>query len=130
MIGNSVHNLAIKEHYMKQLTGAEVASRKMIKTTVEVDQTDINFGTFDKSETKKAVFVLKNTGNNPLVILDASTTCGCAAPSFDKYPVTPGGSLRVTVEMNPKESSLFSETITVKCNTEQPMKLTIMGQVR
>lgn len=24
MIGNSVHNLAIKEHYMKQLTGEEL----------------------------------------------------------------------------------------------------------
>lgn len=130
VIGNPVHNMAVKELYLKQITGTEPTSRKMIKTTVEVDQTDINLDTFDKSETKKATFVFKNTGNSPLVILDASTTCGCAAPSFDKFPAKPDGSLRVTVEMTPKDSGFFSETITVKCNTEQPIKLTITGQVR
>lgn len=130
VIGNPIHNLAIKELYLKHITGTESASRKMIKTTVEVDQTDVNLGPFDKSETRKATFVFKNTGNSPLVILDASTTCGCAAPAFDKSPAPLGGSLRVTVEMTPKDSGFFSETITVKCNTEQSIKLTITGQVR
>ncbi|WP_455629150.1 DUF1573 domain-containing protein [Parabacteroides chinchillae] len=130
VIGNPIHNLAVKDLYLKQITGAEPPSAKQIRTTAEVDQTEINFGTFDKSETKKAVFTLRNTGNSPLVILDASTTCGCAAPSFDKSPAKPGDSLRLTVEMTPKESGIFSETITIKCNTEQSIVLKVMGQVR
>lgn len=130
VIGNPIHNLAVKELYLKQITGVESTFSKFVKTTVEVNQTDINFGAFDKSETKKAVFVLENTGNNPLVIIDASTTCGCATPSFDRYPANPGDLLRVTVKMTPKDSGFFSETITVKCNTEQSVKLKITGQVK
>lgn len=130
VIGNPVHNLAVKDLYLKQVAGVESSSDKPIQTIAEVDQTEVNLGTFDKSETKKAVFVLKNTGTNPLVILDASTTCGCAAPSFDKHPSNPGESLRVTVEMTPKDSGFFSETITVKCNTDQSVKLKITGQVQ
>lgn len=130
VIGNPIQNLAVKELYLKQLTGVEQTSRNLIKTTVEVAQADINMGSFDKTETQKAIFILKNTGSNPLVILDASTTCGCAAPSFDKHPANSGDSLHVTVEMTPKDSGFFSETITIKCNTEQSVKLKIMGQVR
>lgn len=103
---------------------------RLAKTTVEVAHANINLGSFDKSEIKKAIFVLKNKGNNPLVILDASTTCGCATPLFDKHPANQGDSLRVTVEMTPKDSGFFSETITVKCNTEQSVKLVIKGQIR
>lgn len=130
VIGNPVHNLAVKELYLKQITGVKPVSKKLVKTTVEVAHADINLGSFDKSETKKVVFILKNKGNNPLVILDASTTCGCAMPLFDKHPANQGDSLRITVEMIPKDSGFFSETITVKCNTEQTVKLVIKGQVR
>lgn len=130
VIGNPIHNLAVKELYLKQITGVETTFPKLAKTTVEVAHANINLGSFDKSETKKAIFVLKNKGNNPLVILDASTTCGCATPLFDKHPANQGDSLRVTVEMTPKDSGFFSETITVKCNTEQSVKLVIKGQIR
>ena len=48
--------------------------------------------------------------------------------TFDKHPAKPGESLYLTVEMTPKESGMFDETIIVKCNTEQPIQLKIRGQ--
>ena len=74
------------------------------------------------------VFTAKNTGTQPLVIIDVATTCGCASPNFEKHPANPGETLNVTVEMQPKDAGFFNETITVKCNTDKQIKLTIRGQ--
>ncbi len=75
-----------------------------------------------------AVFTLTNTGNQPLVILDAATTCGCAVVSFSKEPTAPGASLQVYIDITPKAIGFFDETISIKCNIPQPVKLKIRGQ--
>lgn len=43
-----------------------------------------------------------NTGDKPLVITRVETTCGCAAASYDRRPVLPGGEGSVTVTYHPK----------------------------
>lgn len=126
IIGNPIHNLAIKDLYIKELTKHSHSEQK---TTVSIDKTTVDFGIIKKSDIKKAIFTLKNTGNYPLVILDTSTTCGCVSPSFDKRPASIGDSLHITIEIRPKESGQFKETVTVKCNTEHFLKLNIKGQV-
>jgi len=126
VIGNPIHNPAIKELFLKKITGK--SNENIKKTTAEADPSEFDFGSFSLSEAKEAVFILKNTGNQPLVIIDAATTCGCATPSFDKHPAGPGESLKVKVRIQPKESGFFNETITVKSNTDRQIKLTIRGQ--
>ena len=111
VIGNPIHNLAVKELYLKQITGE--TEEKAIQTTAEATPMEINFGTFEKSETKEAVFTVKNTGTQPLVIIDVATTCGCASPTFEKHPANPGEELKVTVKMQPKDDGFFNETITL-----------------
>jgi hypothetical protein len=69
-----------------------------------------------KQETKQAAFSIQNTGNNPLVIADVAITCGCATVKFDKHPAVPNKTLKVIVDMTPKDSGFFNETITVKTN--------------
>jgi hypothetical protein len=100
----------------------------VIKTDVAVDVSNIDMGTFEKSETKQAVFTLKNTGGNPLVVINTVVTCGCAAVRFDKHPAAPGETLKVVVDMTPKDSGFFNEIITVKTNTKEYIKLSIRGQ--
>lgn len=131
VLGNPVHNLAVKDLYLKQIAGhAPSPNKRSIQTTAETEQAEINLGSFDTSEKKTALFQIKNTGDHPLVLLDVATTCGCAMATFDKKPAQPGESLQVKVDYSPKESGFFDETITVKCNTEKWIKLKIKGQVR
>lgn len=127
VIGNPVHNLAIKELFLKKITGNRSSSSG---TTTEaiIEHPEVEMGSFSKSEKRKAVFTLKNTGDNPLVILGTTTTCGCAAVNYDKQPAQPGEALTVEVEMSPKDSGFFDETITVKCNTDQVYRLKIRGE--
>jgi hypothetical protein len=54
------------------------------------------------------------TGSKPLMIADVAVSCGCATASFDKRPASPGETLKVILDMTPKDSGFFSETITVK----------------
>ena len=47
-------------------------------------------------------FRWRNTGGKPLVVTRVQTTGGCAAASWDKKPVAPGGEGAVTVTYRPK----------------------------
>lgn len=125
VIGNPIHNLAVKELYLKQITGKTSNNTK--HTTADAHPQEADLGMLKVEEIKEAVFILKNTGNKPLVIIDVATTCGCASATFEKHPANPGDELKITVMMQPKESGFFNETITVKCNIDKYIKLTIRG---
>ncbi|MEY8612704.1 MULTISPECIES: DUF1573 domain-containing protein [Parabacteroides] len=132
VLGNPVHNTAVKDLYLKQITGKDTPNKNIPKTIAEASQTDIDFGTFDKSETKETTIEVKNTGNSPLVIVDVSTTCGCTAATYDKHPAKPGESLQVKIKMTPKDTGFFDEVVTVRYNSinNQPVKVKIKGNAK
>ena len=123
-LGNPVHNTAVKDLYLKQITGKDNPNKNMPKTIAKATPLEIDFGTFDKSEIKEATIEVKNTGDSPLVIVDVSTTCGCTAATYDKRPAKPGEILRVGIKMTPKDTGFFDEVVTIKYNSmnNQPVK--------
>lgn len=131
-LGNPVHNTAVKDLYLKQITGKDNPNKNMPKTIAEATPLEIDFGTFDKSEIKEATIEVKNTGDSPLVIVNVSTTCGCTAATYDKRPAKPGEILRVGIKMTPKDTGFFDEVVTIKYNSinNQPVKVEIKGNVR
>ena len=110
-VGNPVHNPKIKELYLKIIRGETVSQEKetsRTQTTVEADRTEADMGRFDWREERTAEFVLKNTGDNLLVIFDVNTSCGCTRVEYDAY---------------------FRKEVTVHCNAEQEqLKLTVTGK--
>ena len=132
VLGNPVHNTAVKDLYLKQITGKDNPNKNIPKTTAEVNQTEIDFGTFDKSEIKQTTIEVKNTGDSPLVIVDISTTCGCTAATYDKRPAKPGETLRVGIKMTPKDTGFFDEVVTIKYNSinNRPVKVRIKGNAK
>lgn len=130
IFGSPIYNLAVKDLYLKQLTKKESPNNRMNKTTAIAEKNEIDLGTIKMLEAQKATFIIKNTGKSPLVILDISTTCGCITSSYDKQPAESGKVLQIEIIKTPENKGLFDETITVKCNTEQPIKLKIKGNVR
>ena len=122
VIGNPVHNPNVKELYLE-----EISRKQPIQTTVKVEKESLLLETIPLGKSKDTLFTLVNTGDQPLVIIDVTTTCGCAQTLFDKHPVQPGESLHIKVGVTPENKGLFDETITVKCNTNQLIKLNIRG---
>lgn len=132
VLGNPVHNTAVKDLYLKQITGKDNPNKNIPKTIAEASQTEIDFGTFDKSETKETTIEVKNTGDSPLVIVDVSTTCGCTVATYNKRPAKPEETLRVEIKMTPKDSGFFDEVVTIKYNSinNQPVKARIKGNAQ
>lgn len=125
VIGNPVHNPNVKELYLEEIGRKQPVAP--IQTTVKVEKESLLLETIPLGKSKDTLFTLVNTGDQPLVIIDVTTTCGCAQTLFDKHPVQPGESLHIKVGVTPENKGLFDETITVKCNTNQLIKLNVRG---
>ena len=125
VIGNPVHNPNVKELYLEEISRKQPVAP--IQTTVKVEKESLLLETIPLGKSKDTLFTLVNTGDQPLVIKDVTTTCGCAQALFDKHPVQPGESLHIKVGVTPENKGLFDETITVKCNTNQLIKLNVRG---
>lgn len=125
VIGNPVHNPNVKELYLEEIGRKQPVAP--IQTTVKVEKESLLLETIPLGKSKDTLFTLVNTGDQPLVIIDVTTTCGCAQTLFDKHPVQPGESLHIKVGVTPENKGLFDETITVKCNTNQLIKFNIRG---
>ncbi|MBV4227866.1 DUF1573 domain-containing protein [Parabacteroides distasonis] len=125
VIGNPVHNPNVKELYLEEISRKQPVAP--IQTTVKVEKESLLLETIPLGKSKDTLFTLVNTGDQPLVIIDVTTTCGYAQTLFDKHPVQPGESLHIKVGVTPENKGLFDETITVKCNTNQLIKLNIRG---
>ena len=128
-IGNPIHNPKVKDLYLKIITGKEQNSNKnRASTTIETKTTLIEMGKLDWQTPHDAIFQLKNTGDNLLVIDDISTTCGCTSANYVKKPINKGENLDITVTIKPKNKGYFEETITVYCNAKNsPVLLKIKG---
>jgi hypothetical protein len=78
----------------------------------------------------EAVFILKNTGEQPMIIQMVETSCGCTVAEWEKQPVSVGQSTEIKVKITAEEKGYFNKTITVYCNTEEErILLTIKGLV-
>ena len=76
----------------------------------------IDYGTVKKStDNGVRVFEFVNIGDQPLVITNAKSSCGCTVPSKPEAPVMPGqtGKIEVKYNMNPGK---ISKVITVESN--------------
>lgn len=127
-IGNPVHNPKVKDLYLSLMTGKETSKTTGTTTTVAVNQTTIDFGSFPQPKKQERSFVLTNTGNQLLVIQDVTTSCGCTKVEYSKEPVRPGGTLVLKVIYEAEQAEHFNKAITVYCNAENsPLRLTIKG---
>lgn len=129
VIGNPIHNRAVRELYMKTLTGRDTP--KSTNTSVEVPVHSLELGTLAVSEEKTVSFTLRNVGERPLIIYDVVTSCGCTAAKFEKAPIKPGNETEITVTYTADEAGVFNKSITVYANTgDSPIKLRIKGEVK
>ena len=129
-VGNPVHNPKVKELYLKHIMGNRNDSKETPKTSVELSETEKNFGNIPLNEKREHVFKLVNTGNKPLVIYDVTTSCGCTKAEYSKAPVRPGETLDLKVIYNAEDKGRFRKSLRVYCNAEEsPLKLTVVGTV-
>lgn len=91
----------------------------------------IDYGTIAHNSDGNRQFVFTNNGNKPLIITNATGSCGCTVPTSPKEPIAPGAKGVIGVKYATDRVGSFTKTVTVTSNAEGiPTKtLTIKGTV-
>ena len=94
-------------------------------------ETQFDFGDIKPGEVVRHTFSFTNTGKTPLLIADATASCGCTTPSWTKEAVQPGAKGELQVQFDSKgKQGLISKQVNVRANTQPAMNtLYIKGNV-
>ena len=107
-----------------------MADDKYAEATFEVKSHD--FGTIKEANGPvSCVFEFTNTGDKPLLIIDATASCGCTRPEYPSKPIKPGKKGKIKVTYSPiGRPGAFKKTIKIKTNgKESTTVLRIEGTV-
>jgi hypothetical protein len=100
---------------------------------IEFKEETINYGEVEKGKDDGIrIFEFTNTGNEPLLIKNVKSSCGCTVPEWPKEPIAPGAKSQIKVQYNMNPGPI-SKTITVESNavnkTNGMVPLRIKGTV-
>lgn len=129
VIGNPIHNLSVKDLYLKEIAGIEAVSLPV--TTIQADSTEYHYGVVGENMTASRKIILKNTGNEVFRIKGTTTSCDCMTAEYDWDEIPPGGKAAMTVEYKAEEPGDFWRTITIYGNVPgKTVTLDFWGSVR
>ena len=109
------------------LPALAVGADKPEGAAIHFDQKAHDFGTIAENGGHVShEFEFTNTGDAPLMILNATASCGCTRPDFPKKPVKAGKKGKIKVTYLPKgRPGEFEKTVTVKTNAKGQKKVTL-----
>lgn len=92
------------------------------KAVITFTEYEHQFGKVKEGEKIGCIFTFENTGSSDLVIIAATTTCGCTVPEYDRKPVSPGekGKMEVVFDTSGR-NGIQSKIITVRSNATTPV---------
>ncbi|MCP4975786.1 MAG: DUF1573 domain-containing protein [Maribacter sp.] len=90
---------------------------------MEFEKSEHDFGTIEQGTPQETIFIFTNTGNAPLVITNATSSCGCTVPNPPKEPIAPGEKGELVVKFNGSGQNQVTKTITVVANTAKGSEL-------
>jgi len=101
----------------------------ILKVIWEKQHIDVGYVMQNKPITVNYTFT--NDGDQPLVIEDITTSCGCTAAKHSQEPVLPGESSSIAVTYNAGKPGAFHKSVRVKTSADENYTvLTISGEVQ
>lgn len=119
---NTNNAVATPANTSKNTTGAPV---------IKFEKDTYDFGKIVEGEKVSYNFSFTNTGGTPLIISDASATCGCTVPEVPKEPIAPGETATIKVVFSSAgKVGLQDKVVTVTANTiPAQTQLHVIGEV-
>ncbi len=97
---------------------------------INFDKLVHDFGKIMQGDKAEYDFKFTNTGNEPLIISDVRSSCGCTVPEWPKSPILPGTSSSIKVKYNSNNVGLINKQVTIISNSvNSPTVLRIAGNV-
>jgi len=135
VFGVTASNAQAKKTTKKETTKKEVTVKsdapKVEGAGMVFENETIDYGTIPHNADGKREFVFTNNGTKPLIITNATGSCGCTVPTYPKEPIAPGAKAVIGVKYATDRVGAFTKTVTLTSNAEgQASKvLTIKGTV-
>ncbi len=113
-----------------QTSTAKPAENKN-QAEISFDKEVHDFGVIPQNQPATYMFYFQNTGKEPLIITNASASCGCTTPEWSKEPIAPGKKGYVKATFNAAAIGPFSKNVTVMSNGKRgTVVLTLKGDVK
>lgn len=100
-------------------TAAERDAQAVYYPEMSFEEVEHDFGTIAKGTNVEHTFKFTNTGKAPLVITNATSTCGCTVPTYPRNEsIAPGETREMTVKFDGSGQGQVAKTVTITANTE------------
>ena len=108
--------------FVSLITLAVSAQEKTAK--IEFKSETIDYGEIAKNSDGVRIFEFTNTGEAPLIISNAKSSCGCTVPTYPKNkPIMPGEKGEIEVKYDTKRVGPIRKAITITSNAETATKV-------
>lgn len=106
------------------------AQTKTVLQNIEMNTLTHDFGQIPRGQEVEFVFELNNQTEQPQIIDNVRTTCGCTAASWQEDPILPKKISRLPISFDAHNSGHFKKKITIFLHAfRKPIVLTIEGEV-
>ena len=130
VIGNPIHNLAVRDLYLKQIAGVQ-HKEILAKTTLEPEKSEYDLGTVKEGTTKKQTIAVRNTGITVFKLTGFTTSCDCTEATCNWKELQPGESGTVTVSYEAEQPGDFYRTVEVYGNIpDNSLMVSFIGTVK
>ena len=89
---------------------------------ITFEEASFDFGDIHQGDQVEHVFNFENSGNQPLIITNVQTTCGCTATDWPREPILPGDAQSLKVKFNSAgKYGRQNKVITIVSNAVSPL---------
>jgi len=97
---------------------------------ITFEKTTHDYGTVTKGGDGVCEFKFKNTGIEPLILNNVTSSCGCTVPEWPREPILKGKSASIRVKYDTNRVGPINKTVTVMSNAKvNSIRLQIIGTV-
>jgi hypothetical protein len=130
VIGNPVHNAAIKGLYIQEISQNKGKESDLPPTILAVKNTEIDLGEVETETTKEIRIKLYNTGSGDFVFQGITTSCDCTEAECEQSMIPKGKSRKLTIRYKAEQAGDFMRTVSIYGNMPvSPLMLTLTGVV-
>lgn len=111
-------------------SAAAFSQAKKAEEVIKFKEIVYDFGKIKQGVPVTHDFEFSNISGKPVVIENATASCGCTTPAWPQAPIAKGKSEKVKAGFNAAAPGAFTKQITVKvAGVDLPTQLTIKGEV-
>lgn len=97
---------------------------------IEFDKVVHDYGEMEQHGDGKCEFKFTNTGEEPLILSNVRSSCGCTVPEWPRQPILPGQSDVIKVKYDTKRIGTINKSVHVYSNAKKsPISLKIKGKI-